>query len=445
MRRGWPATGVALAVLVSGPFVATGQETPTEDLIGLFFDCQAFGCRDLDYMRREVPFVNWVLDREVADVHLLVTSQETGSGGRLYTLAFIGLSGFAGDEQELTVSTAGDATSDEQRSALAHRIRLGLVRYVQNTSAADRLLVSVDAPAAGAPGGARGSGDAPGVTSPENDPWNFWVLTIRGNAFLNGEATSKFTNYFGEVEANRTTETWKFGVEANFSEDVQEFQIPDGSGGFEAVEETRSDWNVGGLAVRSLGGQWALGTRADVGSSTYVNQDFRWSARPGVEYNFFPYAESSRRSMTLQYLLGPTHFEYTDTTIFGKTEETRVQQSLTARLSLVEPWGRWSTSVSGEQYLHDTSKYSVSIAGNVNLRLFRGFSIRVGGNYSWIRDQLFVAARGATDEEILLRQRQLETSYRYFTTFGIEYRFGSIFNNVVNPRFGEGGGGFFFF
>jgi hypothetical protein len=443
MRCGWLTAGVAIAALTMFPPAATGQDASGEELISLFFDCQAPGCRDLDYMRREVPFVNWVLDREVADVHVLVTSQETGSGGRMYTLAFIGLADFEGDEHELTISTPGDATADEQRSALAQRIRLGLVRYAQNTPVADRLQVTFDDASAAGRGG---PGEAPGATSPEEDPWNFWVFTLRGNAFLNGEATSKFTNYFGEVEANRTTELWKFGIESSFSEDVQQFQIPDGAGGYEVVEETRSDWNVGGLAVRSLGGKWALGTRADVGSSTYVNQDFRWSVRPGLEYNFFPYAESSRRSMTLQYLLGPTHFEYTDTTIYGETEETRAQQSLTARLSLVEPWGRWSTSVSGQQYLHDTSKYSVSISGNINVRLFRGFSIRLGGNYSWIRDQLFVAARGATDEEILLRQRQLETSYRYFTSFGIEYRFGSIFNNVVNPRFGDsGGGGFFFF
>jgi hypothetical protein len=42
---------------------------------------------------------------------------------------------------------------------------------------------------------------------------------------------------------------------------------------------------------------------------------------------------------------------------------------------------------------------------------------------------------------VLTQQRQLQTGYRYFTNFGISYRFGSIFNNVVNPRFGPDGGG----
>jgi len=85
-----------------------------------------------------------------------------------------------------------------------------------------------------------------------------------------------------------------------------------------------------------------------------------------------------------------------------------------------------------------------ALSGSLNVRLFQGFSIRVSGNYSWIRDQLYLSGEGATNEQILLRQRQLETSFRYFTSFGIEYRFGSIFNNIVNPRFGGSNSEFFF-
>jgi hypothetical protein len=40
-----------------------------------------------------------------------------------------------------------------------------------------------------------------------------------------------------------------------------------------------------------------------------------------------------------------------------------------------------------------------------------------------------------------VRQRQLATSYSYSVYFGVSYTFGSIFNNVVNPRFGSSGGG----
>ena len=37
---------------------------------------------------------------------------------------------------------------------------------------------------------------------------------------------------------------------------------------------------------------------------------------------------------------------------------------------------------------------------------------------------------------MLLRLRELQSGYNVFVFFGINYSFGSLFNNVVNPRFG---------
>ena len=438
MRFGWVASLVVLPCLYGGPI--TAQENPQGggDLINLFCD----GCFDFDFMRREILFVNWVRDREVSDVHVLVTSQATGGGGRLYTMEFIGGGDFEGDDQTLTVATSGDATTDERRQLFAARLKIGLVHYVQDTAIADQLRISFgDAGGPAVPGvpGAPGNQAA----APEDDPWNFWVFSLSGSGSASGQATSKFSNYSGRASANRTTEAWKFSLSGNYSRFVQEFEFPRADGTVLEEKVIREDWGVSSSLVKSLGPQWALGVRADAGSSTFFNQDFRWNLRPGVEFNFFPYAESSRRSLTLQYLLGPTHFDYTEPTIFDETEETRIQQTLVARLSLVEPWGQWSTSLSGAQYLHDTSKYNVTLFGSVSIRLFRGFSVTAFGNYSWIRDQLFISGEDLSDELILLQQRQLATNYRFTTRLGIRYQFGSIFNNVVNPRFGGGGGGGF--
>jgi hypothetical protein len=445
MRTFWIlAINLVIGISLPTPRAVEAQQPASEEAIRLFFDCQAPGCSDDDYFRREIPFVSWVRDREDADVHLLIRSEQTGGGGQRYLLSFIGVGERVGADYEVSVSTQGDATTDEQRSAIAQRVMLGLMPYVQNTSVADRLRVTYS----GAPGAGPGGPDPTGAPGGErvqsiDDPWDFWVFRISGNGFLNGQATSSTSNLFGNLSADRTTEAWKLSVGGNYSRNVQRFTVSDGS----TVRETRQDWGVEAFSVRSIGEHWAAGVRGDVGSSTFLNQDLRWSVKPGFEYNIFPYDESSRRSLTFQYLLGPTHFDYREQTIFLKVRETLLQHSLTGRLALVQPWGRWTTSLTGDQYLHDPSKYSVTLSGNFNIRLFRGFSIRMGGNYSWIRDQLFVSAGGATDEQILLQQRQLETSYRYFTSFGIEYRFGSIFNNVVNPRFGGsgGGGGMMFF
>ena len=57
-------------------------------------------------------------------------------------------------------------------------------------------------------------------------------------------------------------------------------------------------------------------------------------------------------------------------------------------------------------------------------------------SYSWIHDQLYLRKGSATTTSVLLRQQALKTSYSYYGNVGLNYTFGSIFNNIVNPRFG---------
>jgi hypothetical protein len=438
----WCCRAAVLAVLL--PFSMSGlaaQDVPGGAL-NLFFDCQAFGCRDMDFFRREIPVVNWVRDRQVSDVHVLVTSQATGGGGRLYTLAFLGRLAFEGEDQELTVGTAGDATSDEHRQAVVGRLKMGLVRYLAGTPAADRIVVSMggDPAAARAPGAPPRPTGAEQATSPEDDPWNFWVFRVGGNAFLQGESSYTSSRYSGNLSANRTTEAWKFTMSGRYSRSQDEFTIDDET---PPVVSTIEDWSLSSLLVKSLTGQWSLGARAQAGRSTRRNEDLRWELSPGVEYNFLPYSESSRRALTVQALVNVRHWDYTEETVYFETAETRLAASLTASLNQVQPWGRTRVSLTASQYLHDSNLYQVALNGSVSVRLFRGFSVNASGYYAWVRDQLFLPAGTASTEEILLRQRQLETSFTYFTSFGFSYQFGSIFNNVVNPRFGGGDGEFF--
>ncbi|HUP89780.1 MAG TPA: hypothetical protein VM100_10525, partial [Longimicrobiales bacterium] len=98
-------------------------------------------------------------------------------------------------------------------------------------------------------------------------------------------------------------------------------------------------------------------------------------------------------------------------------------------------------SLNFSQYLHDPSFYNASAFTNANIKLFKGFSVNFYGNYEKVHDQLSLSAADLTPEQVLLQQRQLATSYYFWGGIGLRYSFGSIFNNVVNPRFGEGGGG----
>jgi hypothetical protein len=113
-------------------------------------------------------------------------------------------------------------------------------------------------------------------------------------------------------------------------------------------------------------------------------------------------------------------------------------------VSATQPWGSVAGSIEGATLLDDFSKRHLQLFNSINARLFKGFSFNMFGSVSLLRDQLYLAKGGATEEEILLQRRALSTSYSYFVGIGLTYTFGSIFNNVVNPRF-EGASGSFFF
>ena len=89
------------------------------------------------------------------------------------------------------------------------------------------------------------------------------------------------------------------------------------------------------------------------------------------------------------------------------------------------------------QYLHDLSKNRLEFNGEISWRILRGLSISADANASRIRDQIALRRRGATDEEILLRLRELESGYEYGFSMSLTYSFGSIFSSIVNPRFGQ--------
>ena len=60
---------------------------------------------------------------------------------------------------------------------------------------------------------------------------------------------------------------------------------------------------------------------------------------------------------------------------------------------------------------------------------------RLNGFVARVKDQINLPAGDLTPAEILVSQRQLGTNYEYHTSIGLAYTFGSLFNNVVNPRF----------
>ena len=433
-------TGLGIGVLLVGMFsIAAAQQpheaaTAQDSALRVFFDCPNYGpgC-DFDFLRTEIVWVNWVRDREAADVHALISTQQTGGGGIEYTVSLIGLRRFAGRVDTLRYYATADNTPDEHRHGLARTLGLGLAAYAASTPLAPHLSVSYEAPSAN-------------HTAATHDPWNAWVFTINGGAYLNGQQQVHSTQLNGSFEANRTTDAWKhdFSVYENYSQDVfKDVPVFDTLGNQTGTQNVKSiSRGYGGnlLVVRSVSPHWSFGIQGAINHSTFGNLDIGLSLGPAIEFDIYPYGQSTRRQFTFLYGIGPRYFNYIDTTIFGHTHETLGQQNLTTAISVTQPWGSASVSLTGSQYLQNFHQNRLVLFGNVNLRLFKGLSLGVFGDVERIHDQRALPEAGATPDEILLRRRELATSYSYFTFINLTYRFGSTLNNTVNPRFQSGGG-----
>jgi len=160
-----------------------------------------------------------------------------------------------------------------------------------------------------------------------------------------------------------------------------------------------------------------------------------------VEFNVYPYAESTRRQLTFQYLVAVTDLDYKEETVYQKLRETVASHTLRSSFDLRQTWGSLSADADFSQYFHNPSLRRRSLAVEADVRLFKGFALSVFARTAAIHNQIYLPAGDATDEEVLARQRQLATSFRHTFHVGVSYTFGSIFSNVVNTRLSNFVGG----
>jgi hypothetical protein len=399
---------------------APGTPPPPRQTIRLYVDCTTYYC-DSDFIRTELPFVDHVRNPQDADVHVLATSRSTGSGGNEVTLKFTGQGPFKGVDDEIVFTTAQNDSEDTQRRSFVQTLKLGLARYAARTDLGRRLVLTELKAPAGSPAGGPRSG---------TDPWDYWFFRVSMSMNFQGETSNIYRYLYGSVSANRTTETWKLNFSGSASHNESQYTFTSG----DKYTSVRRTYSSSALVVRSLGGHWSAGGKASAESSSYYNRDLALKASPVIEYDFFPYSESTRRRLTVQYALGYNFFDYKEETLYGETKESLPSHSLQVVADVKQKWGSLLGGVMASQYVTKPSKYNVELDGEASLKLLKGFSLSLGGYMEWIRDQIYLPRGAASKEEVLVRQRQLATSYSYYVYASISYSFGSIFNNIVNPR-----------
>lgn len=373
---------------------------------------------DEAYLREELPWVDWVRDPAGAQVQLILVVEAAGGGGSTYTIRLVGLGEFSGIDDRFTYSVAPASTPVAVRQGLAIRLALGLARYAARLRQADSLELKVKEGAVAEP------------TAAKTDPWNGWVHRVQANGYFSGEsqtAASSTSVFVGSAKVT-AEDFYRVSLMGNWNQ--SRFELED------SVLRTRTEsYSAAAALARGLSDRWTWGLMGGVVRSPLSNLASRIRIGPALEYNLWKYSESSQRQLTFLYRPGLRRTVYMEETLYGKTQEADADNSLTIALDLNQPWGTVSASLFGSAFLGDWTKNSLGVYGSMDLRVAKGLSLNLYASYSRVRDQVALPRSGASDEDVLLRRRELATDYRFYGSVGVSYTFGSIFNSAVNSRF----------
>lgn len=403
--------------------ISNGTDPIRKDALKIFLDCRT--C-DMNYTREQIPYVNYVRDVKEAEVYVLVTTQNAGSGGNLYTYTFTGQFRFNGMNDTLTFSSNPDMTSTQIRAKRTELLKMGLMRYVAKTPLAGEIEIRHNEKL-----------QAAEVT----DKWNNWVFEIQTSPRFDAEASNSRIFFRNSLNINRITPDLKFEFELEGDNTRQKFVDDDGN----ATIYRRKDESMDILLVKSIGEHWSAGSRMMMRTATNPNYDLNFELMPAVEYDIFPYSMATHKQLRINYSAGYQYSNYIDTTLLNKLNDNLFKHELRIAYQVQEKWGSINISLSGSNYFHDWSKNRIELDGFIRLRIVKGLSLSINGEAAYINDQLNLRKGGLTEAERLLRLKEQATNYSVGGSISLTYTFGSIYNNVVNPRFGSGGGGGFNF
>jgi hypothetical protein len=408
---------VIFPISVFSQATVTESDTIRKDALNVYFP-------DADsYFKKEITFINYVRDIKEADVYLIVSDEETGSGGEMYTVFMVGQNKYAGMNDTLKVSASPDETEEVFRIKAVKILKMAFMRYMLKTPLAQFFDINFTQPV---------------KETIETDKWKSWVYSLSTQGYSNGQKRYNETSLYASISANRITEKSKFQASFGSEFDSEKSRYIDLENNIDTtyIKNTRDDYGYLSY-VKSLNNHWSTGASLTYQTSIYNNYDYSIRISPGIEYDIFPYSESTRRKLTFLYYVGVYINDYIEETTLFKFRQTLGFHSLTGSLSLIQKWGSVNSSLTWSNYFFNWSYNKLRLSTNANLRIFKGLSFNIFGSISLIHDQISLPRGGASLEDVLLNRKALETNYSYYTGIGFTYTFGSIYNNVVNPRFDD--------
>ncbi|MDB4582415.1 hypothetical protein N9164_04625 [Draconibacterium sp.] len=381
--------------------------------IKMYLDCN--DCNST-FFRKNMPFVDFVRDPKLADVHIFVTRQKTASNSTEFGLNFIGFNEYSDLQYKLKAISPQDETDILKWERLLKIIDLGLLPYLSRTPEMARIKIRHDI-------------DKALPVQEIKDPWNHWVIRLGLGTEFEGEQSQKEYSLRNSIEADRVTDILKFRSEISYDFNKEIFTDDD-----EIIESKREEAEVNARLVFSLTPKWSAGVSGEISASSYLNLNVASSFGPAVEYNIFPWDISDRKEFTIAYHVKANYFKYNELTIYEKLKEWRASESLELTFSLNQPWGEVDLSMEASHYFYDFSKNRLSFESDVSVHVVKGLSVFMQIETDFIHDQLYLPAGETTREEILLKQKKLATNFEYDFELGFRYTFGSVYNNIINRR-----------
>lgn len=365
---------------------------------------------DMTFLKSNLSDIDYVRDPKQAKVYILVTEQQTGSGGINYEMQFIGYQQLKDINFKLNLKTNPLQTFAERRQELFHLIKSGLEPF--KAMQEDLIEENQD------------------QQKEKNDnPWNWWIFEIEGNLDYEKEVQTREYELEGQLDVERITEEWR--IRTDFDYEYQENHVTRKESKFISILNRHS---FSGSIVKSLGNNFSAGLFANYWSNSVDNIEHGYRLNAAFEYNFYPYSDVYFREFTIAYFIGPRYLDYVEETIFEQRKESLFSQSLAVKYEIIKPWGGTEINLEGFHYFHDFSKNRLELECDFSIRLYKGLFVRFSAEARLIHDQLYLPKGDASLEEILLERRALATDFDFELNVGFAYTFGALANNVVNTR-----------
>ena len=391
--------------------VVSAQERPK-----LFLDCRT-NC-DMTYIKSEINYVDYMLDRQSAEVYILLVRQRTGSGGREFIMTIENkLSNSEPDE--LKFFTDANAMDADIRSAIVKNLKQALLKFMVEEDRMENISYAVN------------NVDTMSQNQEIIDPWNAWVFSLGVNGNMNRETQFNSLNLRFNVSTNRVTDQHKFFARINYNRNENNFILDEE----ETISNLQTSMYGNMLYAYSISEHWSIGGLLRYSRSIFENYDHSTTLSPAIEYNVFPYSESADHNFTFRYEIGGRYNDYIDSTIYFQATESLVRHRLGIEYQIVKPWGNIDIDAGFSQFLTLPSRYNIFINPSVDINVFKGLNFYTGFFYEITKDRINIPKDDLSVEEILLQNKLRDSNFFMSMFFGVRYRFGSALNNVVNTRF----------